>query len=254
LAQSEFQRLVEIISTLRGPGGCPWDREQTHDSMKPYLLEESYEVLDSIDRGDASELKEELGDLLLQIVFHARLAEEKAQFTIRDVIRGISEKLVRRHPNVFGQADIRTAEEQTRHWEKLKKAEGKSSVLDGVPRTAPALLRAYRVQQKAATVGFDWKSPEPVLDKVREELGELEQEIRADRRDLIAEEFGDFLFSMVNLARFLRLHPEECLSEAVDKFSGRFRRMEAVFRERGIPMESRSLEEMDAVWNEVKRS
>jgi tetrapyrrole methylase family protein / MazG family protein len=254
LPQAEFDRLVEIIATLRGPGGCPWDREQTHSSMKPYLLEETYEALDAVDREDASDMREELGDLLLQIVFHSRLGEEAGTFTISDVIRGISEKLVRRHPNVFGEADIRTAEEQTRNWEKLKKTEGKSSVLDGVPRTAPALLRAYRVQQKAATVGFDWKAPEPVLDKVREELDELEHEIRRDRKDLIAEEFGDFLFSLVNLSRFLRLHPEECLSKAVDKFTGRFKRMEAAFRDRGVALETLSLEEMDAVWNEVKRS
>jgi tetrapyrrole methylase family protein/MazG family protein len=254
LPQSEFEKLEKIVATLRGPEGCPWDREQTHASMKPYLLEEAYEVLDSIDGPDASGLAEELGDLLLQIVFHARLAEEKGDFTMADVIRSINEKLIRRHPHVFGEADIRTAEEQTRHWEKIKKLEGKSSVLDGVPRTAPALLRAYRVQQKAATVGFDWKSAGPVLDKVREELAELEAEIGTDRSDRISEEFGDFLFSMVNLSRFLRLHPEECLSSAVDKFTGRFRRMEVLFRERGLSMEGRTLEEMDAVWNEVKRS
>lgn len=254
MAQNEFERLVEIVSALRGPGGCPWDREQTHASMKPYLLEEAYEVLDSIDQPDGEGLAEELGDLLLQIVFHARLAEERGRFTITDVIRGINEKLVRRHPHVFAEADIRTAEEQTRHWEKIKKQEGKFSVLDGVPRTAPALLRAYRVQQKAATVGFDWKSAEPVLGKVREELDELEAEMGSGRPDRVHEEFGDFLFSMVNLSRFLRLHPEECLSAAVEKFTDRFRRMEAVFREKGIPLEGRTLEEMDSVWNEVKQS
>ena len=155
---------------------------------------------------------------------------------------------------VPGMDVVPPAEEQTRHWEKIKKQEGKFSVLDGVPRTAPALLRAYRVQQKAATVGFDWKSPEPVIGKVREELDELEAEMGTGRPDRVHEEFGDFLFSMVNLSRFLRLHPEECLSAAVDKFTERFRRMEAVFREKGIPLEGRTLEEMDAVWNEVKQS
>ncbi len=165
MARDAFQKLVHIVEKLRGPQGCPWDKEQTHESMKPYLLEETYEVIESIQKQDPEKLKEELGDLLLQIIFHARLAEEKGEFTLKDVIDHISEKLIRRHPHVFGTAHIKTSEEQKKHWEKLKKEEGKTSVLEGVPKTAPALFRAFRVQQKASVVGFDWGSKEPVWEK-----------------------------------------------------------------------------------------
>jgi tetrapyrrole methylase family protein / MazG family protein len=248
----QFQRLVEIIAALRGPEGCPWDREQSHESMKPYLLEEAYEVCESINLEDPDGLREELGDLLLQIVFHARLAEESGRFTMADVLTGINEKLVRRHPHVFAKAEIPTSEEQVRIWERIKKSEGKKSALDGVPKAAPALLRAYRIQQKAATVGFDWERREQVWDKVREEIGELDEVIGSGDRSKIQEEFGDLLFALVNLSRFIKVHPEDTLNHAVEKFIRRFRRVETVLMERGTPMETCTLAQMDQVWNEIK--
>lgn len=249
---ADFDRLVNIVAALRGPGGCPWDREQSHESMTPYLLEEAYEACESIRLGDSDGLREELGDLLLQIVFHARLAEEHGAFSICDVMAGINEKLVRRHPNVFGDLEIRTSEEQTRNWEKIKQAEGKQSALDGVPKAAPALLRAFRIQQKAAAVGFDWDHPGQVWEKVREEIEELDEVIESGNQPKIQEEFGDLLFALVNLSRFIKVHPEETLNHAVEKFIRRFQKVEAVMKERGTPMENCTLEQMDQVWNEIK--
>lgn len=249
----EFQKLVDVISALRGPKGCPWDKEQTHDSMKPYLLEETYEVIESIQDQDPEKLKEELGDLLLQIIFHAKLAEEEGDFTLKDVIDHITEKLIRRHPHVFGDAHIESAEVQKKHWEKLKKDEGKSSVLEGVPKTAPALFRAFRIQQKAAVVGFDWGSKEPVWEKVKEEMQELEKALAVNDREKIQEEFGDLLFALVNLARFIKVNPEEALHLAIEKFIDRFQKVEEVFRKKGKRMEESTLEEMDLVWNSIKQ-
>jgi XTP/dITP diphosphohydrolase len=208
--------------------------------------------LDAIASEDGTHLKEELGDLLLQIVFHARIAEEQGRFTIKDVLAVLNEKLVRRHPHVFGEKEIRTAEEQTVHWERLKKQEGKTSVLDGVPKTAPALVRAYRIQQKASTVGFDWETGSQAWQKVKEEIRELDAEIATGETEKIREEFGDLLFALVNTARFIQVHPEDALASAVDKFIHRFRKLEDVFRDRGKAMEECTLEELDAVWNEVK--
>jgi len=253
VARDAFQKLVHIVEKLRGPQGCPWDKEQTHESMKPYLLEETYEVIESIQKQDPEKLKEELGDLLLQIIFHARLAEEKGEFTLKDVIDHISEKLIRRHPHVFGTAHIKTSEEQKKHWEKLKKEEGKTSVLEGVPKTAPALFRAFRVQQKASVVGFDWGSKEPVWEKIKEEMQELEKAIASNDIEKIQEEFGDLLFALVNFARFIKVHPEEALHLAIEKFIDRFQKVEAVFREKGKRMEESTLEEMDLVWNAIKQ-
>jgi tetrapyrrole methylase family protein / MazG family protein len=252
LPLDEFRRLVDIIAALRGPGGCPWDKEQTHESMTPYLLEEAYEVCESIRLADAGGLREELGDLLLQIVFHARLAEERGAFSISDVVSGINEKLVRRHPNVFGNVAIDSSAEQTRNWEKIKRTEGKKSALDGVPMAAPALLRAFRIQQKAAAVGFDWERRGQVWEKVREEIAELDEVIGTGDQERIQEEFGDLLFALVNLSRFIGVHPEETLNQAVEKFIRRFRRVETVLKERGTPMENCTLAQMDGVWNEIK--
>jgi tetrapyrrole methylase family protein/MazG family protein len=252
LPLDEFRRLVNIIAALRGPQGCPWDKEQNHESMTPYLLEEAYEVCESIRLADTDGLREELGDLLLQIVFHARLAEERGAFSIMEVAAGISDKLVRRHPNVFGDVEIRTSEEQTRNWEKIKQAEGKKSALDGVPKAAPALLRAYRIQQKAAAVGFDWEHRGQVWEKVREEIGELDEVIESGDRERIEEEFGDLLFALVNLSRFINVHPEETLNHAVEKFIRRFQKVETVLKERGTPMQDCTLAQMDRVWNEIK--
>jgi tetrapyrrole methylase family protein / MazG family protein len=252
LPLDEFRRLVDIIAALRGPQGCPWDKEQNHESMTPYLLEEAYEVCESIRLADTDGLREELGDLLLQIVFHSRLAEERGAFSISDVVNGINEKLVRRHPNVFGDVEIRTSDEQTRNWEKIKRSEGKRSAVDGVPKAAPALLRAYRIQQKAAAVGFDWEHRGPVWEKVREEITELDEVIESGNQERIQEEFGDLLFALVNLSRFIKVHPEETLNHAVEKFIRRFQKVETVLKERGTPMENCTLEQMDRVWNEIK--
>jgi tetrapyrrole methylase family protein / MazG family protein len=247
-----FRSLLDIVRRLRGPGGCPWDREQTHASMKPYLLEETYEVLETIDEENGDQLAEELGDLLLQIVFHASIAEENGLFSMDDVVKGINAKLVRRHPHVFGNADIRTSEEQTAHWEKLKKEEGKASALDGVPRSAPALLKAYRVQQKAAAVGFDWEKTDQVWEKVQEEVSEFGEALQERHQEKMEEEFGDLLFALVNLSRFVKINPEDAARRSTDKFIRRFRRLEQVFKDRGKSMRESTLEEMDKVWNQIK--
>ncbi len=240
------------MARLRSPNGCPWDREQTHDSLKPYLLEEAYEVLETLDQRDDMGLKEELGDLLLQIVFHSRVAEEDGRFTINDVVEGINEKLIRRHPHVFGQVEIASAEEQRIHWEHLKKKEGKPSVLSGAPPKMPALLYANRIQQKASTVGFDWNNRSQVWDKVIEELKELEQAIDSKSHEAIEDELGDLLFSLVNLSRFLKVNPEDALRKAIKKFTIRFKRVEEAMATSGRTMQDASLEEMDAVWNRIK--
>jgi tetrapyrrole methylase family protein/MazG family protein len=248
-----FEQLIQIMERLRGPEGCPWDREQTHVSLKPYILEEAYEVLDALDKNNDDDLKEELGDLLLQIIFHSQIAKEESRFTITDVLETINQKLVRRHPHVFGQLEIKTAEEQRIHWEKIKKNEGKKSVLDGVPKTSPALLKAYRTQQKASTVGFDWEEIEPVWAKVHEEIEELKEVIGSSDIKKIAEEFGDLLFSLVNLSRFIKVNPEDALRQAVEKFIRRFRKVEKVIAEEGMDLRDATLEEMDAVWNRIKK-
>jgi len=248
-----FQQLVDIMARLRSPGGCPWDKEQTHDSLKPYLVEEAYEVLETLDMHDFNGLREELGDLLLQVVFHARLAEEKTRFSIIDVLTTINQKLVRRHPHVFGQMEINTAEEQRIHWEHLKKKEGKESILEGVPRSLPALLRAHRIQQKASTVGFDWENGEQVWQKVKEEIGELTTAIESKSQESIEEEFGDLLFALVNLSRFIKVNPEGALRQAVEKFINRFKKVEKTMEALGKDLKDASLEEMDAVWNRIKK-
>jgi tetrapyrrole methylase family protein / MazG family protein len=252
LAEQAFSELVGIMARLRGPDGCPWDREQTHEKLKPYILEEAYEVLEALDGKVDAELAEELGDLLLQVVFHAQLASEERRFDIQDVIRILNEKLVRRHPHVFGDVVIHDAESQRVHWEGLKKKEGKTSVLQGVPVALPALLRAHRIQQKASTVGFDWGKPEPVWAKVNEEMRELVEADRANDHDAVNEEFGDLLFALVNLSRFLKVNPEDSLRLAVEKFINRFQKVESVMKSEGKDMKEATLDEMDEVWNRVK--
>jgi tetrapyrrole methylase family protein/MazG family protein len=241
------------MAQLRGEKGCPWDRQQTHRSLRQFLLEEAYEVLEAIDQERYDDLKEELGDLLLQVIFHAQIAAEQGRFTIEDVVRGINDKLVRRHPHVFGNAEIRTAEEQTVHWENAKQDEGKESVVDGVPRELSALLRAHRVQSKAATIGFDWENAEQVWPKVEEELAELRRACQLGDQKKIEEELGDVLFSLVNLSRFIRVNPEDALRGTVDKFVRRFKKVEQELKERGICLWDASLQEMDEVWERVKR-
>jgi tetrapyrrole methylase family protein/MazG family protein len=250
---NEISALVDVMKRLRGQGGCPWDREQNHESLKPYLIEEAYEVLDAIDKNNDKALREELGDLLLQIVFHAQIAAEENRFTIEDVAAAIVEKLRRRHPHVFGERKVKDSEEVLRNWEEIKKGEGKESVLSGVPDGLPALLRARRVQEKAKRVGFDWDSIDGVMAKVNEEMRELKEASESGDRDRVAEEFGDLLFSLVNFSRFLRVDAEDSLRRTIDKFSSRFQLMERRAKESGkSSLESCTLEEMDRLWEEAK--
>ncbi len=252
-AAGEFARLVHIMAKLRAPDGCPWDREQTHESLRPYLIEETYEVLDSIDRKAYGELKKELGDLLLHIVFHAKLAEEEELFHIGDVLHEISEKLIRRHPHVFGDAVVNSTDDVNKQWEKIKLDEThRPQLLSGVPKNQPALNRAFRVQEKAAAVGFDWPSDAPVWEKLTEEIAELKSEVAKGDRKRMETEFGDLLFTMVNLGRKLDLHPEEALRGAIQKFTNRFGQIELDLKEEGIPLHEAGLEKMDKLWDKAK--
>jgi MazG family protein len=248
---TEFNEFVEIVRILREK--CPWDREQTHESLRRCMLEESYEVLDAIDSGNKTELKKELGDVFLQVVFHSIMGEETGDFNLVDVMREEREKLIERHPHVFGDTKVSGTDEVLVNWEKLKKKEGRESVLDGIPSELPALFKAYRIQEKAVKVGFDWKDKEPVFDKIREEVEELRQNVEsgADQKE-IEEELGDVLFSIVNYARFIKVNPEDALRQTVSKFSKRFRKIEEYAKAGNKELEEMSLEEMDEIWNKAK--
>ncbi len=247
-----FGEYMEVVHRLRRE--CPWDREQTHQSIRHSLIEETYEVIEAIDHKDTTELHRELGDLLLHIALHSVIAEEHGDFTIADVLSANLEKIIRRHPHVFGSATVGSISEIRANWERIKLQEGRSSVVDGVPRELPSLLRASRVQEKASKVGFDWKKKEDVWDKVREELQELADAEQAGDPRAIEEEFGDLLFALVNYSRFLHVNPEFALRNGVEKFLSRFKAMEATFKERGRDLHDVSLEEMDEVWNSTKNS
>jgi MazG family protein len=254
---SSIERVIGIMARLRAPDGCPWDREQTPQTLKPQLLEECYEVLEAIDGGSAPHLVEELGDLLLHIVFQAQIAREAGDFTFADVADTLAEKLVRRHPHVFGDRKAADSTETIALWNELKKAEKpeRESALDGVPRALPALMRAEALQKKARHVGFDWPDVHGALAKVREEIEEVQAELtqsggQADPK--LAAELGDLLFALVNLTRHLKLHAEDLLTAASDKFARRFRAVEEEFKSAGQPMKSATLEELDAAWERVK--
>ena len=256
---SSFDRLVAIMDRLRDPGGCPWDREQSVHTLAPYFLEEAYEVVDAIASGDPDKLCEELGDLLLQIVFVSRIARENGSFDIDAVSDGISEKMIRRHPHVFGDRQVEGSAEVMRNWEDIKREERSSepeaSVLDGVPKSLPALLKAYRMTEKAAAVGFDWRKPIDVMDKMREEMAELEAELAAGDEVVDARvraELGDVLFVMANLARHLGVEPETALQGTNATFSRRFQAMEERARRTGRDFRQMDLAEQDALWDEVK--
>lgn len=251
-----FDNLVAIMARLRGPGGCPWDAEQTHQSLKRYLIEESYEVVEAIDNNDSVHLKEELGDLLLQPIFHAAIAVERREFDIYDVIAGICEKLIRRHPHVFGDMEIRDSKSQVENWEKIKKAEKKDaakSVLDGIPPHLPGLLAAQKITEKAARVGFDWENPNQVSEKVGEELKELDESMASGDKVRIEEELGDVFFALVNLGRFLSIDSEEALRKATGRFRRRFSHIEETLRGEGVSLQNATLERMEQLWAEAKQ-
>ena len=251
---NHFQQLLAVVDRLRSEQGCPWDRAQTPASLIPYLLEETYEVIESIEADDPQALQEELGDLLLHILFQGRMAQEIGQFTIDDSVQAITAKLIRRHPHVFGDPSDDRPPTGQQPWEAAKQREkGRDSVLDGVPRTLPALTRARRLQEKAASVGFDWDQIASVWAKVGEELAELQAACRAADAEAIEEEFGDLLFSLVNLGRFLQLSPEDALRKGIAKFDRRFRTIERELAQRGRRVEEASLEEMETIWNRLRR-
>ncbi len=250
-----FDRLVEIMRRLRGPGGCPWDAEQSHESLKRYLIEECYEVIEAIDKNDAELLREELGDLMLQPVFHAVIAEEKGDFTLDGVLDTICDKLVRRHPHVFAGQVVKTADEQVENWERIKKKEHgdeRKSALAGVPPHLPALLKAQKITEKAARVGFDWEHVDQVFAKVLEELHEFEETMAAGDEKRMEAELGDLLFAIVNLGRFLSIDPEEALRKTIKRFSDRFAHIEETLHTRGMQLKEASLEEMETLWEEAK--
>ncbi len=247
-----FATLVDIIARLRGPQGCPWDLEQTHLSLKPNLVEECYEVMEAIDQGDSRKLSEELGDLLMQIVLHAQIAAEWGNFDIKEVLRKINAKLIHRHPHIFGEAKVKDAQEVVLSWEALKKKErGGSSLLSGLPKGMPALAYSQAVQRRAARVGFDWKEISEITEKLVEEVQELQQTTNHEQR---TQEFGDLLFTLANIARRLDVDLEEALRLANERFYGRFSYMEEICRQRGISLDSLSLEEQDKLWQEAKQN
>lgn len=273
---TRFDKVVEVMATLRAEQGCPWDRKQTHESLKPYLLEETYEVLETIDQRDPRKLQEELGDVLLQVLFHSQIAAESQTFSIEDVLETLATKLIRRHPHVFTphseQKRVSSSEQVLTQWEDIKRAEraadGKTqSALEGVPRTLPALLRAYQVQARAARVGFDWPQNAVGLDqifgKIAEEVGELQEALaqagaadspeQTSGQTKIEAELGDILFSLVNLARFLKVNPEEALRRSTNRFIDRFHLVEAQAAEQGRSLPNMTLAEMDLLWEKAKQ-
>ena len=272
-----FEKLAAVQARLRAPGGCPWDREQTHQSLRTYLIEEAYEVLDAMESGDDAKFADELGDLLLQVLFHADIAREAGRFDVVDVMRAIHDKMIRRHPHVFGDVAVKNSAEVLRNWDRIKAEERKAvaqasgkppeasaavaadktspapSMLDGVTRALPATLEGFQLTRKASRIGFDWDSAHGVLEKVREEGDELERALTEANSKALEEEMGDLLFAAVNLARFLKIDPEIALKRANGKFSERFRAMEAMARESGRELASVPREEMEKLWNAAKQ-
>ena len=253
-----IDQVLDIMRKLRDPeGGCPWDREQNLETLKPFLIEECYELIDAIDSGDVEKHKDELGDMLLQIVFQVQLRQEAGQFGFDDICTVLAEKLIRRHPHVFANDTVTGSKDVLTKWEEIKNKEkknGKRSVVDGVPKHLPALMKAHQVQSRAARVGFDWSAIHDVMAKLEEELEETKEAMRSGNRDHIAEEIGDLLFSVVNLSRFQKLHAEELLAATVRKFSRRFQSVESLVHAQGKQMTDCSLQELDGFWNEVKRN
>lgn len=255
-AREEFAALVDTVAKLRAPGGCPWDREQTHASLKRFAIEETYEVLDAIDSGEPAKLEDELGDLLLQVLLHAQISSETNGFDIADVCARIREKLQRRHPHVFADTQVSGVDDVLHNWEEIKRAEPgheeRKSVLDGVPKSLPALMRAAKLSKKAARTGFDWPDTGAIVEKLREETSELEEAVVKGDKAEVSHEIGDLLFTIVNIARFQSIDPEEALTEMLGRFVMRFNRIEADAAEKGRDISDMTLEEMDAIWNQAK--
>jgi MazG family protein len=266
-----FEKLVAVQARLRAPGGCPWDREQTHESLRTYLIEEAYEVLEALESGNDAKFAEEMGDLLLQIVFHSQIAQEKGRFTVSDVIREIHDKMIRRHPHVFGEIRAKDSAEVLRNWERIKSEERRSkpeagsagaetgtakevSLLDGVSRGLPATLEGLQLTRKAARIGFDWEDAGGIFEKMREETAELQHALKTKVHEKMEEEIGDLLFAAVNLARFLKMDPEIALKKANAKFSRRFRAMEKLAREGGREFKNLPREEMESLWDVTKNA
>ncbi len=252
---NNFQKLLDIMSALRSENGCPWDKEQTRESLKPFLIEETYEVLEALDEDDPEKIKEELGDLLFQIVFHCQMAKERGEFDIDDVIKKISDKMIARHPHVFGEEKFETSEEVVKQWEERKREEGKlrESILEGIPKELPSLLRAQRLQARAARVGFDWKRVEDVMEKLDEELKEFGAALKSKSQKEIEDELGDVFFVLVNVSRFVGVNPEDALRKTISKFISRFRYIEMKAADAGKRLSDMTLEEMDALWDEAKK-
>lgn len=260
--KADIQKLVDLVERLRSENGCPWDRVQTRETLKPMLIEEAYEVLDALDSVNPAELREELGDLLFQVIFHAQIAHEKGEFQLTDIIDRLHEKMVRRHPHVFGDADMRTSQEVLQNWEDIKAAEkgvqssanpnSEKSLLDGIPSRLPALLQAYQMTAKASRVGFDWPRLEDIFIKLQEELSELQEACAEGNAGKVAGEVGDLLFVAVNVARFLGIDPETALTRSNRKFSRRFRYIESAIKRQGRELKDANLAEMDSLWEEAK--
>jgi len=253
-----LDEFVDIIATLRSPNGCPWDKEQTHKTLKPYLIEETYEVLEAIDNNDPEFLKEELGDLLLQVFLHAQIAKDNKDFDIEDVAQMVSEKMVRRHPHVFGDVEAKDAEAVLKNWDEIKKQEKlengivHDSVLDAVPNNLPALFESHKISRKAAKQGFDWQKPEDVFDKIAEEIHEVKEALQNNDKQHLEEELGDLLFAVTNLCRLHKVNAELALKDANKKFRKRFGKMEKLIKTENTPMNAISFNKWDELWNKVK--
>jgi MazG family protein len=252
-----FDRLLDIMARLRGPEGCPWDREQTRTSLKPYLIEEAYEVLEAIEADDIDAIREELGDVLFQVVFHAQIAGERGEFTMDDLLQGLNDKMTQRHPHVFGDASVATASEALTQWEAIKQREAEArgrprSIIDGVPRALPSLIRAQRTQTKAARVRFDWPDARAAWEKVEEEVREAAEALGGGDRERLVEELGDVLFSVVNVARLSDIDAEDALHRAIEKFRRRFTGMEDALATRGTSLGRASMDEMERAWEAAK--
>ncbi|HPP73897.1 MAG TPA: nucleoside triphosphate pyrophosphohydrolase [Armatimonadota bacterium] len=256
--KDEFGALVEVVAALRSPNGCPWDREQDHKSLRKYLIEESYEVIDAIDHGSPAKIEEELGDVLLQVLLHAQIAAENGEYDIADVCERIRKKLIRRHPHVFGEVEVSGVDDVLHNWEEIKSREpGReqiTSAIGGVPQSLPALMRAAEISKRAARTGFEWPNMEGVIDKLHEETGELGQAIESSDREKVKSEIGDLLFTIVNISRWAKVDPEEALREMLDRFQTRFSAIEEHAQSTGKSISDLSIEEMDEIWDQAKKS